>query len=88
MMEIIEFFIYLINQVNLIKYHMDEYTLDYVLYKQYLIKFQKELDKRNKIFEYIKFRFIGPTGLADDDYRPERQNFRWKNGYYIYDGNY
>ncbi len=66
----------------------DEYTLDYVMHKQYMIKFQKDLDKRNSIFKYISVRFIGPNGLADDDYRSYRQNFRWKNGYYVYDGNY
>jgi hypothetical protein len=41
-------------------------------------KLKKDLDKRNSIFKYIRFRFIGPTELTDDNYRSYRQNFRWK----------
>jgi len=64
------------------------YTVEYILTKQNLLKLQKEVSKRNQIFENVCFRFIKPDGFVNDDYRPERQNFIFQYGVYVYDGNY
>ena len=66
-----------------------EYTLEYVLQKYYLLKLEKEIKTRNHIFRDINIRFIGPTNyIIDHSFVDDRENFIWKNGRYVYDGNY
>ena len=66
-----------------------ENTLEYILQKYYLLKLEKEIKERNLVFRDINIRFIGPTNYRrDDNYLPDRENFIWKNGRYVYDGKY
>lgn len=66
-----------------------EYTLECVLQKYYLLKLEKEIKARNRVFKDINIRFIGPNNYKfDDSFMYDRENFIWKNGRYVYDGKY